>query len=137
MNFNTTAPRLTLETLSVPTEWGMFTGAGNRALKAKATTAHRKLLKLKAEGRLTAASTNRVLVAYIASWERSERSKGMSEAGDTDVREQVGDWHDSLAKASGVIATWDIHSLWGANRDAAYRLSRKAAKTSATASSAV
>lgn len=123
MNFHnttSTAPRLTLETVRVPTDWSMFTPAGNRSLTAKAATALRKILALKVSGNVTTAKVNRILVTYITSWERSEKSKGMSEAGDTAVRECVGDWHDWLYKLA-LGDSFGVYEAWEKNRNAAYK----------------
>lgn len=108
-------------TFRVPTEWGMYTNAGNRALTGHAKTVARKIEKLRAEGKLTRANVSRVLVAYLASYQRASDRRATSEASDTAVRECVGSFHDRIWNA---CVGYGADEAWEKHRDAAYRRTR-------------
>jgi hypothetical protein len=107
-----------MDNIRVPNNWAMYTSAGNRALKAKAETVARKIEKLTASGDVTPANVSQVLTTYLVSWLRSEKSKGMSEAGDTAVRECVGDFHDRVWNH---VFGSNGERMWDAHLAAAYR----------------
>jgi hypothetical protein len=105
--------------LTVPTEWAMFSSAGNRSLTKKAEILLRKVEGLVEARKATRKNVNAALVAFVAGWERMSYSKGFGEAGDTAVRECVGDFHDRVYDAvfgSGSAG----YDTWEKNRDAAY-----------------
>ena len=109
-------------TLEAPTEWGMFSAAGNRSLTKKAETVIRKAEKAmeRPYGERHKA-INAALVSFLAGWERMGYSKSHGEASDTAVRECVGHFHDTVLRATIGLD----HSAWERHRDLAYSRVRK------------
>jgi len=99
----------------------MYTSVGNRALKAKAETVARKIEKLVVSGEATQSNVSQVLTTYLVSWLRSEKCKSTSEAGDTAVRECVGDFHDRVWNH---VFGSNGDQMWDAHLAAAYRRHR-------------
>jgi len=100
--------------------WGMFTSKGNKRLKAIAQDAIDKLEKAKEkEGRVSTQKRRQVLVTYIVKWLRMQRTKSYGEAGDTAVREVVGDFHDKLYEATGG-SRFDAMDAWERHLEEAY-----------------
>ena len=108
-------------TLRVPTEWGMFTPAGNRRITKAAQAAMDKIEKLDGT---TEAKVDKILTDFLAKWVRLWYTKSYGEAGDTDVREQVGSFHDMLADASGAY-DYGSYEAWERNYEAAQARVRK------------
>jgi len=102
--------------LKVPTRWGMYTSKGNKRLTAIAQKAYDKIEKLVGESAygVSEHKVRPILVAYIVSWIRAGNSKSYGEASDTDVREQVGSFHDRLYTVAtgddfGASDAWERH----------------------------
>jgi hypothetical protein len=70
--------------LRVPTEWGMFTKAGDRAITTKANNLVKKLEKATSHLRKYS-----VLYAFLRSVRSMARSNSYREVDDTDVRDAV------------------------------------------------
>lgn len=115
--------------VSIPSEWGMFSSAGNRAIRGYANALVKAAAKIKADTKLTerarAKKIDAALVTYIAKWERLSENPKHLEAGDTAVRECVGAFHDRVREAV-TGDSFASHDAWDRNRDAAYRRIRKA-----------
>ena len=91
------------EIIRIPTAWGMFTKAGDRALTRKASGLVEKL------DRTTSQTTREnAYLAYLRSYRRMEDTKNFGEASDTDVREQVWDFFEKLCNQTD----HDADALW-------------------------
>lgn len=119
--------------LIVPERWSMYTKGGNRRIKKFAEEAmaavelHQKDKK----------KVKEILVRFLTRWELLGYTKAHGEAGDTAVRESVGNFHDRLAQASGHWDEFDVYDLWEKHRDAAWKKAseirkRRAAKKALT-----
>lgn len=103
-----------LKGLEAPESWQMFTKAGNRRLKKLAQKTLDKL-EAAAPRRDYYKRARTILRGYVRAWERLDRTKAYSEAGDTAVREVVGQFYDRMAtavygsifEAEGANASWD------------------------------
>jgi hypothetical protein len=109
--------------LTVPTRWSMFTRKGNKRIQAIAQRAYDEVKAASDAG--DRRKVDRALVKFVAAWERLSYTKTYGEAGDTAVRECIGDFHDKLAVASGYYDRFDVYRLWDRNRDEAYARVRK------------
>lgn len=107
------------EVLEAPKDWAMFSAAGNRRIRNYAIAALRQAEKAVGEGKRSQGEADRICTTFLAKWERLCYSKDHGEAGDTAVRECVGDWHDKIwmAVTGNQHAAYDA---WERNRDAAY-----------------
>lgn len=117
--------------VEAPAKWGMFSSAGNRAIRGYAESLVKQAAKIQADGALSVAQrakklTN-ALVTFIAKWERLTRSDKHAEAGDTAVRECVGDFHDRVYEAVlGAYAPMCARAAWDLHRDLAWaRVSKR------------
>jgi hypothetical protein len=106
--------------LQVPKHFSMFTKRGNAFLEGYAKKALLAMEKVSSK-----AQAQEVLRDFLVKWVKLSSKKGCHEAGDTAVREVVGNFHDELAKASGHWEDWHLIDLWEKNRDAAYRKARE------------
>lgn len=97
--------------LQVPTQWGMFKPQGNRRLTQLAQKAYDAIEGLAKDGPMLGSAVRVVLLQYLVSWVKLWRTKTYGEASDTDVREQVGDFHDTLWAAAGLPGSppWEEH----------------------------
>lgn len=108
----TRVQRVTEEkTLEVSKRWGMFSSKGNKRLTQIAQAAHDKVEALCAKGSPRGSEIRKVLLQYLVDWVKLWRTKTYGEASDTSVRESVGDFHDNLWYAAGMLgdAPWDEH----------------------------
>lgn len=97
--------------LTVPTQWGMFSDKGNKRISQIAQKAYDSIASLCAGGRPYPSAVRVVLLEFLMEWVKLWRTKTYGEASDTDVREQVGNFHDSLWYAAGMDgeAPWEEH----------------------------
>jgi hypothetical protein len=98
---------------AVPDEWGMLRPAGDRVLTRIARNAADSVGQARAlpqERRRDAVAD--ALHELVKVWEKLTLGKTHSQAGDTEVREAVADFHDALARRSGVFAEDEIEGLW-------------------------
>lgn len=104
--------------LEVPTEWAMYTAAGNRRMAKFAAKYVEKLDLIRAswghkKGQLSGDAYRKQIEAllkqYVKEWGRIGSGKQYREASDTAVREVVGGFFDQLREKSG-IDTWDLIS---------------------------
>jgi len=113
LTITTTKVKKVTETkaLDVPQRWGMFTAKGNRRLTTIAQRAYSKVEKLCADSQPLGNEVRAVLLQYLVDWVKLWSVQSYQEASDTDVREQVGDFHDTLWYAAGMQgdAPWDEH----------------------------
>lgn len=115
--------------LCVPTQWCMFSAAGNSRITKLAREAMGKLEELREGGDATSQEINNVLLAFVTKWARLAYTKAYGEAGDTEVRGQVGEFHDRLALAVGAATEYNVRSLWERNHcDALRRVSQERGK---------
>lgn len=95
-------------TLLVPNGWGMFTAQGNSRMKAKANSMVKKLEKAKSYSDKVKAF-EQYFKAYRSAC--NSTSEVMSEAGDTDVREQV--WWFAVQAGKAVdVSENTLDDLW-------------------------
>jgi hypothetical protein len=89
----------------------MFTSRGNRRLTQLAQRAYDEIDALVQKGPTLGSEVRAVLLKYLISWVRLWRTQTYGEASDTDVRESVGDWHDTLWAAADMqgCAPWEEH----------------------------
>ena len=104
-----TAPRLAL---TVPTNWGMYTPAGNKRMTEFGQ-------KFADKGALIAAGkfrrdeqrdqANALLSQYVGEWRRICATETYGEASDSEVRDAVGYFFDRLRAEMGVgrLVTWE------------------------------
>jgi hypothetical protein len=109
-------------TLEVPKHWSMFTPKGNKRLETLAQRAYDGIEALKSGDQLTQGLAWAILLSFIMGWEKMERYKSYREAGDTAVRECVGDFCDKLALASGIWDEYSLGNLWEQLRSESWRL---------------
>lgn len=98
--------------IRVPNQWAMFSAAGNRRLKKLAEKFVEKLNRLRTSYNTIPYAAyrkqaNALLKQYVKEWARVASTKSYPEAGDTAVRECVGDFFDRL-RANVGISTWDL-----------------------------
>lgn len=98
-------------------EWGMYTRAGNKSLQRKAQRLIDRVEKLVEQRKATRKAVRAACVTFVAGWERMSYSKTMSEAGDSAVREPVGDTVEMVWDAVFGDHSFD---LWDEVRDEAY-----------------
>lgn len=92
-----------------PTEWGMFTGEGNRRITGYARSALRRLTILQDEtGPAARRRRENAIKTFYKKWQRLAFSDKHGEAGDTAVREVVRGFGEDLVKAT--IDSWDSYS---------------------------
>lgn len=104
-----------METLTIPTNWAMYTKGGNtkvRNLAKRAVAQMERAVEAKSKDR-----AKRVLLRFVVNWRRLSTKEKTEEASDTAVREVVGDFHDKLAVASGFWGEWDTFDLWEKHSD--------------------
>lgn len=100
--------------LEIPTNWGMYTPAGNKRITKFAKKYLDKLNLIRAsyydlsnDKRLK--QVNKLLEQYVREYDRIARGKSFGEAGDTAVREAVGNFFDRLRENSAGRVDWRIH----------------------------
>jgi hypothetical protein len=96
------------KTLTVPSSWGMYTSQGNRRIKAKADSLVKKLEKAESYS-----DKIKAFEQYFKSYRKVcfSRSKGIEEAGDTDVREHV--WSFAVRAGKAVDIGYNtLDELW-------------------------
>ena len=109
-------------------EWGMYTPAGDRRITKIAQRAAAKMEALLAKTpEPEPEDVDRILVDFIAAWVRLGKTKQFGEAGDTDVREGIGAFHDKLWEAAGQ-RKMDSYSAWDRNYDAGWTKAQGAKK---------
>jgi hypothetical protein len=94
------------KTVTVPSEWGMFSSAGNRSLKKKAEGLVAKIEKADSRSKMASA-----FLAYFKAWRRMADTKTMSEAGDTAVRESVWCFACNVGMAVG-FDSYRLDEIW-------------------------
>ena len=91
------APEYETREVTVPSHWGMYTSAGNKSIMKKA----QKLVN-RIEGEKKYTKKLDLFGAFFKGWRKLQNTKNMSEASDTDVREQVWGFACIVAKAVNV-----------------------------------
>lgn len=97
-------------TIRTPKDWGMYTPQGNQAMRKKANTLVKNVLKVKNN------SNNYIdylkcFEKYFKSYERGTRTKTCAESGDTMVREMVWGFAENVGKSVGI--SYDaLDDLW-------------------------
>ena len=88
---------------NVPTNWGMFSTAGNKRISNLATK-FMKMVTIKNYDELIP-DANKFLIAYRA----MDQKKSYSEASDTEVRECIWNWFEKVCDENGINANeiWD------------------------------
>jgi hypothetical protein len=107
--------------LKVPEYWEMFTKAGNRRITKIAQKALDKLGSL-LPGRSDFGYRTRVeavLFQFLVEYDRLSFTKAYGEAGDTAVRESVGNFFEQLAESSRAFGDFSLYALWSQTYDAA------------------
>lgn len=84
--------------LRIPEDWGMFTKQGNKSLEKKAELLVKKIEENK--------DYEESIFSFLRSFRRMHTSKNMSEASDTEVREQV--WSFLKKVCSAINISEDI-----------------------------
>lgn len=79
--------------LTIPKEWGMFTPAGNKSISTKAEAFVKELEAIASDQSLNGFDreykVKKATVKFLKKYHSLRKSKTMSEAGDTAVRESV------------------------------------------------
>ena len=96
----------TTQVKRIPSDWGMFSGDGNRSLTAKAEGLIKKLEKA-----ISPSQVDNALKAYLRSYRRMSSTKTMSEASDTAVREGVWGFFLKVCYSYGLSHT-EADNLW-------------------------
>jgi hypothetical protein len=93
-------------TFKIPTDWGMYTSAGNKSLSTKANR-----LVSEIEAAKDTLSKMRSFENFFKGWKRMADSETMDEAGDTAVRDEVWGFALSLGKAKDINQSI-INDVW-------------------------
>jgi len=101
---NTTTETVT-EELEVPTDWSMFTSAGNKRITTLATKFVQDMEKEDSYIKLCS-----IACKFLAKYRDMDRFESYEEAGDTAVRECVGYFFDKVCGIKEIEpdALWDI-----------------------------
>lgn len=112
--------------LEVPDVWGMFTPAGNRAIRTKADRFKQKVIEaLRDDERYPSDRIRKAAKRFVSQWEKMDQNKKYREAGDTAVREEVWVWFVRVLQLAGMSPS-TIDELWDEARDEYYFASQKA-----------
>jgi uncharacterized membrane-anchored protein YjiN (DUF445 family) len=95
--------------LKAPSDWDMYTKAGDKSLQKKA-----QLLINKIENSKTEKQIHNAIAAFIKSYRRMSKSKTMSEASDTAVRECVFSFLEKVARCTGIDIEL-LETIWYEN----------------------
>ena len=81
----------------------MYTSKGNKRLKKLASDYKNKMIaaakKATSDSQFKKTAARKVLEGYIKAWRKLGGSKSYGESGDTAVREQIGDFFDTLSNS--------------------------------------
>jgi len=91
----------------IPTDWGMFTRPGNRAITKRV---HTLIIKLETKC-MTFEKKRSAFRTFFKGFTKMEDSKNYGEAGDTDVRDQV--WSYAVQLGNKHHVSYDtLDELW-------------------------
>ena len=114
---------------NAPKTWECYSterqgAAANRSLHGKAETVLRKVRKLQEQDLATHTRVRKILVTFVASWDRMSSMPSYSHSGvsDTEPRVAVADFCDSVwRRLFGSVS----HELWDELHSEAYNVNRK------------